>query len=79
MKLTNALTTWAMTLTVEQLSYLPMENGLNLMDAMKFGQELGNFDDVARKANFLEQKIKAYQVWSIDKWNELCIQVKKRW
>lgn len=36
--------------------------GLDLMDAMKFGQELAEFEDVARKANFLEQKIKAYQV-----------------
>jgi len=35
--------------------------GLYLMDAMKIGQELGNHEDVARKANFLEQKIKAYQ------------------
>ncbi|KAG4075833.1 hypothetical protein HA402_003659 [Bradysia odoriphaga] len=35
--------------------------GLDLMDAMKFGQELAEFEDVARKANFLEQKIKAYQ------------------
>lgn len=45
--------------------------GLDLMDAMKFGQELADFDDVARKANFLEQKIKAYQVWSMAKWYKL--------
>lgn len=38
--------------------------GLDLMDAMKFGQELAEFEDVARKGNFLEQKIKAYQVWN---------------
>lgn len=36
--------------------------GLDLMDAMKFGQEVAEFEDVARKANFFEQKIKAYQV-----------------
>ncbi|KAJ6640134.1 Delta(3,5)-Delta(2,4)-dienoyl-CoA isomerase, mitochondrial [Pseudolycoriella hygida] len=35
--------------------------GLDLTDAMKIGQELGELDDVARKANYLEQKIKAYQ------------------
>ncbi len=36
--------------------------GLDLMDAMKFGQEVAEFEDVARKANYFEQKIKAYQV-----------------
>lgn len=36
--------------------------GLDLTDAIKFGQELAEFEDVARKANFMEQKIKAYQV-----------------
>jgi len=35
--------------------------GLDLTDALKIGQELATYEDVARKAKFLEQKIKAYQ------------------
>ena len=39
--------------------------GIDLNDMMKLGQELGEYDDVARKGVILERLIKLYQVTNI--------------